>query len=222
MIGASIGTGSFSTGTTVYTYPAALGYRTDHAVFQINITPTYARFINHQTAIGISLLINSSYQKISNKSLSDTIFSSNKSQTSDLGLGAWVRNYFTTGQNWNPFIQLLVNGGSGSGKNDGFTYASDNYGSYKDVFNGKTSGRIFFNAGINLGLTKQLGKHVGLDLFAGYLFSYFKNKNETTLTRDYVAAAGPDELKKFEPHQKFTGNGVSAGAGLQFFLDKKK
>jgi len=220
MIGVSVASGMFSSGTTKYTYPTVPGYITDNKKFSVSITPTYGFFLNSQTIVGASLLIQSTYEKQNNKSVSDTIFSSSQSSNTDLGVGAFLRYYFSIDKSFRPFMHLYLSGGTGFGNSSGFSYGTDFFGAYKESYDGKSSGRAFMNAGLNFGFTKMISQQVGVDAFAGYLFSYSKYKTETSSVRDYTAAGGPDITQKFQPTQKFTGNGVNFGVGLQVFLPK--
>jgi hypothetical protein len=220
MIGASVASGLLSSGTTKYTYPTAAGYTTDNTNFNISITPSYGKFLNRSAVGGISLLIHSSYQKQNNKSVSDTIFSSSKNSNTDLGLGVFLRYYFSTDKNMRPFMHVYLSGGTGFGNSSGYSYGADVFGAYKETYNGKSSGRVFMNAGLNVGFSKMLTGQIGLDVFAGYLFSYSKYETETNSVIHYTSTGGNDVIQKFQATQKFTGNGLTLGAGIQVFLGK--
>jgi hypothetical protein len=220
VIGVSVASGMFSAGSTKYSYPTAPGYVTDSKKFSLSITPSYGIFLNNQTIAGASLLLQSTYEKLNNKSLNDTIFSSTESSNTDFGAGVFLRYYFSIDKNFRPFIHLYLSGGSGFGSSNGFSYGTDFFGAYKESYDGKSSGRAFMNAGLNFGFTKMISQQVGLDAFAGYLFSYSKYKTETTDLRDYTSPAAPDLTQKFQPSQKFTGNSVNLGVGIQVFIKK--
>lgn len=220
MIGVSVASGMFSSGTTKYTYPTAPGYITDNKNFSLSITPTYGYFLNSRTVIGASLLIQSTYEKQNNKSLSDTIFSSSQSSNTDLGVGAFLRYYFSIDKSFRPFLHVYLSGGTGFGNSSGYSYGTDFFGAYKESYDGESSGRSFMNAGLNFGFTKMISGQVGIDAFAGYVFSYSKYETETSSVRDYTSPGGPDMVQKFQPTQKFTGNGLNFGVGLQVFLPK--
>jgi hypothetical protein len=219
MIGTNIATGLLTTGTTEYTYPSTTGFKTDDDNFSLSITPSYGVFLNASTVFGFSLLVNSSYQKSNEKTLADTIYKSSKSSATDLGAGVFLRYYFGSAKTLSPFVQVYVNSGTGFGKNSGFSFGTTGSEIYKDSYTGKTTGKFFFNTGVNLGITKMISRQVGVEAFVGYLYSISNIKTETTALRDY--AVTPDDTRKFEPTQKFHGSGVSLGVGIQFFLEKK-
>jgi hypothetical protein len=221
IIGASIAAGSFGAGTTEYTYPAAQGFKVASTNYNFSLTPSYGVFISERTSIGASLLLNYAHSRIENKTLQDTTYKQDKSTNTDLGLGLFLRQYFSNGKNLLPFAHVYVNGGTGFGSTSGFNYTSDQLGAYKDVYSGKISGKFFFNTGINIGVTKMLGSATGLDLFAGYFYSYTKYSSATDVNRDY-SNTQPDLTLQYQPTQKFTGSGLNVGIGLQFFLQPRK
>jgi hypothetical protein len=219
MIGATLATGNFTAGTTDYSYPAAQGFKVDSRNFSLSLSPSYGVFVNGNTAVGFSLLVNTSSNKTDYKTLRDTTYSSNTSRTTDFGAGAFLRYYLNTDpKKINPFLHAFANGGSGIGSQEGFEYGTDPAGPYKDTYDGKASGRVFLNTGLNLGVTKLLNPSVGLDIYAGYVFSYSKLTTKVTNLRDYTT--GADLTQTFEPTQKYMGNGVQLGIGVQVFLGK--
>ncbi len=67
----------------------------------------------------------------------------------------------------------------------------------------------------------MLNVHTGLDLFAGYTFSYDKNTFKTTTQVDLGNNGTIDQTTISDPTQKFTNHGFVIGLGFQIFLEKK-
>jgi hypothetical protein len=133
--------------------------------------------------------------------------------------GAFARNYFKTTGRFLPFGQAGFNVGIGSSDHEGFSYNSSPL--YKDSFKGKSSGDFYASAGLSMGLTKMLNEHVGLDIIAGYLYSYNKTGYNTTVRRDVDIDGSIDETSTSDVTTKYTNHGFSIGVGLQVFLGKK-
>lgn len=216
MIGGSIGSGSFYSGTTNYSFPAATGYRSDNNNFSLNVNPSLGIFLNKSVVLGVSFLLNSSYQKNNYKSLSDTIYSSNSVKGTDIGAGLFLRYFFQNAKTLYPFIQLHAEGGTGFGKSNGFSFGTDPSGAYKEIYTGKTTGKFFFNPGVDFGLAKMLNQQIALEVSAGYVHFYTKFETQINSVRHYSANA--DLTQRFQPTQKFSGNGVRFGIGIQLFL----
>lgn len=212
-IGATIGSSVFSAGTTEYSQ----GYASDNVNFNISLSPSYGKFLKDNLVAGVSFLVNSSYQKINYKTLSDTIYNSSKWTSTDIGLGLFSRYYFSTEKKLIPFLHGFVNGGIGFGNNSGFNFGNDGVGAYMETYKGKTSNRSFVNAGLNFGVTRLLNPTVGIDAYAGYVFSYSRLTSETTSVREYTSGGSVEQ--EFSSTQKFTGNGLNVGIGVQVFLN---
>jgi hypothetical protein len=215
MIGASIGSGNYLTGTTNFTYPNTQGYKASSNQFSLSVTPTYGIFLSPSLVIGGSINLATSYERIDNKSLRDTTFSSSRASNTDLGLGVFARYFLSAEGKGFPWLQLFVNGGTGFGKTSGFSFGSDATGAYRDSYTGKTAGRFFFNTGLNLGYTRMLNPGLGLEAFAGYQYSITRFTNETASVRQYASSTVTQE---FQPTQRFAGGGVNFGLGLQVYL----
>jgi hypothetical protein len=222
MIGTYIAGTTFSSGSTDYSYPGSvIGYESKSNSFALTFNPNYGWFIQSNKVVGITLNAGFNSSKISNIQGGNT-FSQYKNGQFNLGIGGFFRNYFSSKSSTVlPFAQASVNFGTGSGTNDGFKYSSDIGGSYKETYDGKSSGIAFLNATLSLGLTKMITKSTGLDFFAGYTYSYNKRTSKTTTVRDYTTGGG-DYTAETEPTEKYTGHGFSLGVGFQIFLEKKK
>lgn len=92
---------------------------------------------------------------------------------------------------------------------------------YKTTYDGKSSGGSFTNATLSLGMTKLLNPHVGLDIFAGYSFSYSKTELKTTTLRDDSNNGSTDLTIIDDRETKTTNHGFVIGVGLQIFLEKR-
>jgi hypothetical protein len=110
-----------------------------------------------------------------------------------------------------------MNAGSGSGSTDGVRYTSGEKYSYE----GKVSGKFFYNAGLNLGITKMFTPSAGLDIYAGYGYSYTKFHQRNVFVYDYSPPV-PDVTGYTEYDQKFSGHALNIGVGFQVFLSKRK
>ena len=212
MPGATIASGVFTSGTTSY----GQSYTTDNNNYSFTLAPSYGKFVRNNLVAGVSLLFSTAGQKTNNVSSADTIFSSNKYNTTDIGLGVYLRHYLASGNTVQPFVHLYLNGGTGLGSNSGYVFGTDGLGAYKDTYSGDTRGRAFVNTGVNLGITKMLNATIGIDAFAGYVFSYSKSETETENTRTYTPSGSLNTT--FKSAQKFTGHGLSIGVGIQAFL----
>jgi len=212
MIGATIGSGYFSGGTTDYTIA---GYSTKNTSWNINLTPSFGRFISERSAVGGSLFLNSTHQHNWNEANGGT-YKRDRSHNTDYGIGLFYRHYFSSGSSLRPFAHVYVNGGSGTGKTDGFYYV----GTLSQTYTGKSSDRFFYNAGLNAGITKMVSTTVGLDAFIGYSHSYSKVTNRaTSFSSD--SGTGNVTSAEFNTPQKYSGNNLNVGVGLQIFLSPK-
>jgi hypothetical protein len=137
------------------------------------------------------------------------------------GLGAFVRNYFSKSGAFLPFGQFGFNTGIISRKTDGFFYGGSGGSSYKDTYDGKSSGGFFADIAFLLGVTKMLGKNTGLDLQLGYNFYYTKNTVKLVTLHDDGIDGSIDETRPKETVSKFTNNRFIIGLGFQVFLDAK-
>src|SRR4051812_30747866 len=73
MIGASVASAFIGTGKTDYTFPnGTQGYSTHNNNRSLNLSPSIGWFLNSNSVAGLSLLVNSSYQKTWNESSGST------------------------------------------------------------------------------------------------------------------------------------------------------
>ena len=81
-----------------------------------------------------------------------------------------------------------------------------------------SSKKFYYNAGLNLGLTKLISPMIGFDATIGYNFS--SNRFTTTTTQRIVdngtLLGGTNSVE-----QQFNGNGLNIGIGIQVFLRKR-
>jgi len=209
MIGATIGSGYFSSGNTDFTLA---NYSTKSNNWNISLTPSFGRFISERTAVGASLFLNTTHQHSWNEANGGT-YKRDRSHNTDYGIGLFYRRYFSSSSSLHPFAHAYVNGGSGTGKTDGFYYV----GTLSQTYTGKSSDRFFYNAGLNAGITKMVSATVGLDAFIGYSHSYSKVTNRaTSFSSD--SGTGNVSSSEFNTPQKYSGNNLNVGVGLQVFL----
>ncbi len=222
MVNASMSTVTYNTGSQTVTFPPPTqGYTTKETSFDIHITPSMGWFISDNTAIGISLNINPSSIKSLFEAGGNT-FEKDVSKSFNIGLGGFGRNYFNSSGSYLPFGQLSLNLGMSSQNVNGFLYGGSGSTAFKSTYDGKSSGGLFANATFSLGLTKLVNENTGLDIFAGYTFSYTKSTLKTTTLRDDGNNGSIDVTLVNEPTMKFTNHGFTFGVGFQVFLDAKK
>jgi len=217
MVGASIGNVAINSGSSDVSFPQTQGYSSKSSGYSIRFEPTWGWFISDKTVVGVSLNVNPGKQKISYED-AGTTFQRDESSNFNIGVGAFLRNYFSTSKSFMPFGQFGFNAGINSSSIEGFRYYA---GPYKISYDGKSSGGFFANSTLQLGLTKMMGENTGLDFYAGYNFSYSSNTFKTTTLRDDGVDGTIDTRSENEPTTKFTNHGFILGVGFQVFLRKK-
>lgn len=221
MVGTSIGNIFFNSGTQDASSPP-IGSTTGKVTgFGVSINPTYGWFISEKTVAGFSFNLNPSSQKNSFEENGST-FQKDKIKTFSVGIGGFVRNYFSNQGNFLPFGQAGLSAGISSRNTDGFFYGGSGPTAYKETYEGKSSGGFFANASLNLGVTKMVGENTGLDFSIGYNFSHSKNTMKTTTLRDDLINGSIDVTKENETTTKFNNHGFMLGVGFQVFLKGKK
>jgi hypothetical protein len=219
MAGATIGSAFFNSGKSDYSYPPpTTGYTSNSNNFGVTLNPSMGWFISDNTVIGALLNFGYTHQKTFAKAANGNIFNRDISNSFNIGIGGFARNYFKSSGTMMPFGQFNLNGGIGSSSDKGFYFT----GNDKNSYDGNSSGDFFINTGVALGVTKMLNEHTGLDLFVGYNYSYNKRTFKTTTLTDLGNNGSVDQTAVSEPTQKFTNHGVSIGVGFQVFLDKRK
>jgi hypothetical protein len=217
MVGASVGSIFFNSGGADVSFPQVRGYSSHSTGYGLRLDPALGWFISEKTVIGASFLINPSGQKVRYEDLGTT-FQEDKSSNFNIGVGGFARNYFGDGNSFIPFGQFGFNAGINSSTSDGFKYY-DATPDYKVSYDGKSSGGFFANAILQLGLTKLVGSHTGLDFYIGYNYSYNKNTFKTTTVTDVDLDGDIDFSSDNEPTSKFTNHGLIVGVGFQVFLE---
>lgn len=212
MVGTTVGSIFFNSNSSDVSFPApTLGYTVKTSSFGTAINPSMGWFISDKTAVGVNLAINPSHSKTTYE-LSNT-FQKDEVNSFDIGAGGFVRHYFT-GASFIPFAQAGVNAGIRTSKTEGFFYGS----TYKTTYEGKSSGGFFLNTPITVGATKMISSSIGLDIFAGYTFSYSNSSFKETTLRDDGNDGTIDVTLVSEPTYKNTGHGFVVGVGFQLFL----
>ena len=220
IVGVTVASGMYNSGKTDYSFPPpTTGYTQNSSDFGITLSPNMGWFISDNVAVGATFLL--SYNESKNADVgeaSGNTFNKDNSSSFNIGMGGFVRNYFNTSGKVLPFGQFNLNFGTGSSTSKGFYFT----GSDKFTYDGKSSGDFFVNTGLVLGFTKMLNPNTGLDLFAGYNYSY----NNSTFKKNTIVDVGndgtPDQTLVNEPSQKYTNHGACIGVSFQIFLDKKK
>jgi len=220
VIAANIGGVFFNSGKTVYTYPPpTTGVTGNVRNFGINLNPTYGWFINEKVAAGPSILISYNHTKtFFTDDNNGNTFSNDITNNLSIGLGGFIRNYFTSTGSFIPYGQFGLNAGMSSSKTEGYFFTAGD----KSTYDGKSSGGFFFNAGLGFGLIKKLSAHTALDFSLAYNYSYDKSEFKKTTKFDEDNNGSIDATTISQPTQKHTNHGVILGVGFQIFLDKKK
>lgn len=222
MVGVTIGSIFYNNGNADVSFPAPTqGYSYKTTSFGAAIAPSVGWFISDNTVIGGMLNINPVWLK-NTYEFNGTTYRKDESNTFNLGIGGGIRNYFNNNSTYKPFGQLNFNLGISSQNTEGFFYGGSGPGSYKETYDGKSSGGFFTNAALALGFTKMLNAHTGLDLYAGYNYSYSKNTLKTTTLRDDGINGSVDQTSISEPTTKFNNHGFVLGLGFQIFLEARK
>src|SRR5258705_10005637 len=221
MVGASVASIVFNSGNADISV-ASIGNNISKITnYGVSITPSIGWFISDKTAVGAMLNINPNGQKTTYEENGNT-YQSDKLNGFNIGIGGFVRNYFSGKSAWMPFGQFSLNGGISNQKTDGFFYYKGGVPYYKYTYSGNSSGGSFVNAALDLGLTKMFGDNAGLDFFIGYNFAYNKSTfKKTTLFYDSINDPILD-VGKNETTNKFTNHGFVLGLGFQVFLRGKK
>jgi hypothetical protein len=220
MAGASVGSVLYNSGSSDVSFPSFNGYTSKTTSYGLRIEPTLGWFISDKTAVGASLNINPTGEKVRYQD-GGTTFQQDKNNSFNIGIGAFGRNYFKTDNEWMPFGQFGFNLGITTTNTEGFSYSSGPPTS-KSTYDGKSSGGFFANASLQFGLTKMVGESTGLDFFAGYTYSYNKNTLKTVTSTDVGIDGDIDFTSSNEPTTKFTNHGFILGVGFQVFLKGKK
>lgn len=217
MPGITIGSAFFNSGKTEYSAPAPTnGYTSNTNSAGINLSPSLGWFISDKTVVGVRITGGYKYEKYIDADNNIT-FRKKENKSFTTGLGGFARNYFAVSGRLLPFVQVNADAGIGSSKTDGFNYLP----TYKETYSGKSSGDFFANAGVAAGVTKMLNTHVGVDLYFGYTYSYYKNSFKTNTARDVGNDGSIDENAVSDITSKITNHGLAIGIGLQVFLEKR-
>ncbi|MBL7733640.1 MAG: hypothetical protein JNM88_20890 [Chitinophagaceae bacterium] len=219
MAGASVGSLFFNSGGADVSFPQVRGYSSKTNNYGLRIEPLFGWFITDKTVIGGTINLNPSGQKTTYED-QGTTFQEDKSNSFNIGVGGFVRNYFGSTSAFRPFGQFGFNAGISSTNTEGFRYY-DAAPDYKISYDGKSSGGFFANASLQFGFTKMVGSQTGLDFFAGYNYSYNKNTFKTTTLTDLNVDGTIDSRGENEPTTKFTNHGFIIGVGFQVFLKGK-
>jgi hypothetical protein len=220
MPGISIGSVFLNSGSADVSFPAPTqGYTSITSSFGLSFNPSLGWFVNSRTVVGAMFSINPAKDKTRFENGGNT-FQKDETTSFSIGLGGFARSYFNTSSSFMPFGQLGINAGINSKKTSGFFIAGSN--AYKTSYEGKSSGGFFANSLLALGITKLMNQHAGLDIYAGYNFSYSKNKYKTTTLRDDGNNGSVDLTSVSEPETSFTNNGFTLGVGFQVFISRKK
>jgi hypothetical protein len=222
MVGANIGSVFYNSGKTVYTYPpptTGITYNTNE--LGININPVYGWFITNSIVVGPSINISYHHKKAfyTDDSNGNT-YNSDMSNQFSAGVGAFLRDYFSSTGTFLPYGQIGFNLGTATNSDKGFYFTNGT--NDKSTYHGKSSGDLFINLGLTAGVTKMLSKQTGLDFAVGYNFSYEKSNFKRTTEFDAGNNGTIDQTSVSQPTQKYTDHGVVLGVGFQIFLEGKR
>jgi hypothetical protein len=221
MVGATIGSVLYNSGNSDITVAQVGSSSSKLTSFNLNINPTLGWFISTHTVIGASLIINPSTNKTTYEQNSLT-YQSDKNNNFNIGVGGFVRHYFGETPSLRPFGQLGINGGISNLKTEGFGYYANGAPLYKYTYTGNSTGGTFLNSTFQLGATKMVNDHTGLDFYIGYNFSYTKSTFKRTTLFYASSTDNNPSTGKNEVTTKFTNHGFLLGVGFQIFLDPRK
>jgi hypothetical protein len=220
MIGASVASLVFNSGDADITVTSVGSNKSKVTNYNVTIQPFMGWFITSHTVVGASLNLNPFGNKTTYEQNGST-YQSDKSNSYNIGIGGFARQYLNSKSNLLPFGQFSLNGGMSNLKTEGFFYGGTGPTAYKSTYDGNSSGGGYVNASLTVGFTKMVG-NAGLDFFLGYNYSYNKNVFRRTTLRDLGNDGSIDERLENETTTKFTNNGFMAGVTFQVFVAKKK
>ena len=222
MVGASVASIFFNSGSADISVVSIGSNTSEITNYGVSISPSLGWFISDKTVLGGTLNINPNGQKTT-YAQSGTTYQSDKSNGFNIGVGGFVRNYFSGKSSLSPFGQISLNGGISSLKTEGFFYGGGaGPGAYKITYSGNSTGGSFANATFTGGVSKMMGENAGLDFYIGYGYSYNKNTFKKTTLRDIGNDGSIDERGENETITKYTNHGFIFGVGFQVFLRGKK
>src|SRR5687767_5494777 len=166
MVGTSIGSFLFNSGSSEVSFPQVRGYSSHSTGFAISFEPAVGFFVSDKTVIGGTIIVKTSSQKIRYEDLGTT-FQEDQQSNFNIGAGFFARNYFGTASSWRPFAQAGFNAGISSASSEGFKYY-DASPDYKVSYDGNSPGGFFANAILQAGVSKMMGVNTVLDFYIGY------------------------------------------------------
>ena len=216
MVGVSLGSAFFNSGKKEFSVPApTTGYTSSINSYGFGISPSMGWFISSDMVVGARVMLGYNYDKTIDAD-NNVTFRKNIRTSFTGSIGGFARKYFGT-DGFMPFAQVHADAGSGTSHTEGFLYTTV----YKEIYTGKSSGDFSADGGLSVGVTKLLNDHVGLEIAAGYLYSYNKNKFKTTTSRDIDRNGTIDEEGISQLTTKYTNHGASISIGLQVFLNRR-
>lgn len=220
MVGASVASVVFNSGSSDISV-AQIGDNTSRITnYNISISPSIGWFLSENTAVGATLNINPTGNKVTYEQNGST-YQSDKTNSFNIGLGGFVRHYVGNSGSMIPFVQGSVNLGMSNLETEGFFYYASSNPYYKYTYSGKSSGGFFANATITGGFTKMMSEMVGLDFYLGYAYSYNKNTFDKTTLYYLTNTSTPTSTGNSKATTKFTNHGFMLGIGFQVFLKGK-
>jgi hypothetical protein len=221
MAGANVGSVIYNSGSSDISVDQIGDNKSILTNYNLSINPTLGWFIAENTAVGATLNINPTGNKTTYEQ-NGTTYQSDKSNSFNIGLGGFVRHYFSHSGTLMPFGQFGFNLGISNLKTEGFFYGGSGPTAYKTSYDGSSSGGFFANASLQAGATKMTGENAGLDFFIGYIYGYNKNTFNKTTLRDIGNDGTIEERGVNNTTTKNTNHGFFLGVGFQVFLRKKK
>jgi hypothetical protein len=222
IVGTSLASVFYNTGTADQTVTSIGSVISKISGFGISLSPSLGWFISEKAAVGATLNINPTGEKTTYEGNNGSTFQKDKSNTSNIGIGVFVRNYWGNSGSLLPFGQFIINGGISNLKKEGFLYIGSSPTVNKETYTTKSSGGTFFNAGVNTGFTKMIGENAGLDFFIGYTFSKTKNTIKKINLIDENNDGSINITEENETTTRVTNHGFQLGIGFQIFLKAKK
>lgn len=221
MVGASVANLSFNSGTSEQDVESIGNTTAKVTGFDISLSPSLGWFISENTVVGFTFTVEPSKERISFEENGST-FQRDETNRFNIGIGGFVRNYFSKSGKMLPFGQFGVNGGISNFRQEGFFYGGTGGSVYKESYDSKSTGGFFANANFLAGVTWMMGEYTGLDLAIGYNFNYNKHTLNTTRLRDEGIDGVIEETGKNETTTRYSLHRFQLSLGFQIFLAKRK
>jgi len=219
--GASVGSTSYSSATSNFSYIDGNGRLTNSKNYGLVLNPMLGVFVTDHLIVGGLLGLNYSHNN-TNSSATEGGVSTSVSTTNNFTIdaGPFLRYYFFDRLPARNLLYLQGQGtigagsgnSSGSGSNINSTYTSS--GTVKGIFT--------YTGGASIGVTHFIGRDhgLGLDVSLGYLYSHLKSTNADDTYRTITSTGNKTTAASNYDLATHT-NGVTLSVGFHWFINAK-